>query len=251
MARAGFDPESHSGRALRNILESYPRDELFQVDLDTLLEFSLAVLELGERPRIRVLARRDKFDRFVSLLVYVPRDRYTTDTRVAIGNYLPKLLMAVSRPFIPPFRRARLRASIISSGATRGRRRLSPRPSWKRPSLESLALGGRFADACRAKFGPARGRKLIELYGRAFPEAYRASYDADMAVADVTLLELFVGDRSTAVDLIGGSLPSPRVSMRLMSKGGPVPLSTRVPVLEAMGFTVLEEKTFEIDRPDG
>ncbi len=252
MARAGFDPESHSGRALRNILESYPRDELFQIDLDTLLEFSLAVLELGERPRIRVLARRDKFDRFVSLLVYVPRDRYTTDTRVAIGNYLAEAFDGRVSSVYPAFPEGPLARVHYIIGRDEG-----PTPAVAQTELEAAVaritrnwVDG-FADACRAKFGPARGRKLIELYGRAFPEAYRASYDADMAVADVTLLELFVGDRSTAVDLIAGSLPSPRVSMRLMSKGGPVPLSARVPVLEAMGFTVLEEKTFEIDRPDG
>ena len=79
------------------------------------------------------------------------------------------------------------------------------------------------ADACRAKFGPARGRQLIEIYLRGFPEAYRASYDVDTAVADVALLERFVGDRQTVVDIIGGALPSPRVSMRLMSRGGMVP----------------------------
>ncbi|PKR88024.1 NAD-glutamate dehydrogenase [Pleomorphomonas diazotrophica] len=250
MARAGFDPESHSGRALRNILESYPRDELFQVDLDTLLEFSLSILELGERPRIRVLARRDKFDRFVSLLVYVPRDRYNTDTRLAIGNYLADAFAGRVSSVYPAFPEGPLARVHYIIGRDEG-----PTPAVAQAELEAAVAritrnwGDGFADACRAKYGPARGRKLIELYGRAFPEAYRASYDAETAVADVALLELFVGDRWTAVELIGGSLPSPRVSMRLMSRGGPVPLSARVPVLEAMGFTVLEEKTFEIDRP--
>ncbi|MCM5554474.1 NAD-glutamate dehydrogenase [Pleomorphomonas sp. NRK KF1] len=249
MARAGFDPESHSGRALRNILESYPRDELFQVDLDTLLDFSLAILELGERPRIRVLARRDKFDRFVSLLVYVPRDRYNTDTRLAIGDYLADAFDGRVSSVYPAFPEGPLARVHYIIGRDEG-----ATPAVAQAELEAAVARitrnwcDGFADACRAKFGPARGRKLIELYGRAFPDAYRASYSAEMAVADVALLELFVGDRGTAVDLIGGSLPSPRVSMRLMSRGGPVPLSARVPVLEAMGFTVLEEKTFEIGR---
>ncbi|MBS1180936.1 MAG: gdhB [Proteobacteria bacterium] len=249
MARAGFDPESHSGRALRNILESYPRDELFQIDLDTLLEFSLAILELGERPRIRVLARRDKFDRFVSLLVYVPRDRYTTDTRLAIGSYLANAFAGRVSSVYPAFPEGPLARVHYIIGRDEG-----PTPAVAQTELEAAVAritrtwGDGFADACRAKFGPARGRTLIDLYGRAFPEAYRASYTAETAVADVTLLELFVGDRRVAVDLIGGSLPSPRISMRLMSRGGPVPLSARVPVLEAMGFVVLEEKTFEIER---
>ena len=86
--RAGFDPSSHSGKALVNVLETYPRDELFQIDEDTLYQFALAILQLDERPRVRVLPRRDRFDRFVSVLVYVPRDRYDSQIRAAIGNYL-------------------------------------------------------------------------------------------------------------------------------------------------------------------
>jgi glutamate dehydrogenase len=76
VSRAGFDLDGHSGKALINVLENYPRDELFQIDEDTLHNFALTVLQLDERPRVRVLPRRDRFDRFVSVLVYVPRDRF-------------------------------------------------------------------------------------------------------------------------------------------------------------------------------
>src|SRR6202012_4950665 len=89
--RAGFDPSSHSGKALVNVLESYPRDELFQIDEDTLYEFAMAILGLDERPRVRVLARRDRFDRFVSVLVYVPRERYDSEVRARIGAYLAEV----------------------------------------------------------------------------------------------------------------------------------------------------------------
>ena len=83
LTRAGFDPQTHSGKALVNVLETYPRDELFQIDEDTLYHFALSILQLEERPRVRVLARRDRFDRFVSVLVYVPRERYSGAVRAA------------------------------------------------------------------------------------------------------------------------------------------------------------------------
>src|SRR5262249_57333003 len=86
--RAGFDPNSHSGKALVNVLENYPRDELFQIDEDTLYQFALAILQLDARPRVRVLPRYDRFDRFVSVLVYVPRERYDSGVRLEIGRYL-------------------------------------------------------------------------------------------------------------------------------------------------------------------
>ena len=86
--RAGFDLSSYFGKALINVLETYPRDELFQIDEDTLYQFALAILQLDERPRVRVLPRRDRFDRFVAVLVYIPRDRYSGEIRAAVGDYL-------------------------------------------------------------------------------------------------------------------------------------------------------------------
>ena len=78
IARAGFDPSSYASRALLNVLENYPRDELFQIDEDTLYHFAIDIMNLSERPRVRALARVDEFDRFVSVLVFVPKDRYDT-----------------------------------------------------------------------------------------------------------------------------------------------------------------------------
>src|ERR1700733_2773406 len=102
--RAGFDASSHSGKALVNVLENYPRDELFQIDEEMLYHFALAILQLDERPRVRVLPRRDRFDRFVSVLVYVPRERYDSHIRVAIGDYLATAFhgrLSAYHPFFP------------------------------------------------------------------------------------------------------------------------------------------------------
>ena len=104
MRRSGFDPDSHSGKAFAAVLESYSRDELFQIDEDTLFGFVLAIMHLDERPRVRVLARRDRFDRFVSIMVFVPRERYDSAARIAIGNYLAgayKGRVSAFYPFFP------------------------------------------------------------------------------------------------------------------------------------------------------
>ncbi len=101
--RAGFEPSSHSGKALVNVLETYPRDELFQIDEDTLYRFALEILQLDERPRVRVLPRRDRFDRFVSILVYAPRDRYDSHIRALIGDYLANAYKGRVRAFYPFF----------------------------------------------------------------------------------------------------------------------------------------------------
>src|SRR6202050_4570554 len=100
---AGFDANSHSGKALVNVIETYPRDELFQIDEDLLYQYVLAILQLADRPRVRVLPRRDRFDRFVSVLVYVPRDRFDSRIRAAIGDYLAETFKGRLRAFYPFF----------------------------------------------------------------------------------------------------------------------------------------------------
>ena len=115
LTRAGFDPDGHSGKALVNVLENYPRDELFQIDEDTLYHFALAVLQLDERPRVRVLPRRDRFDRFVSVLVYVPRERYDSDVRKAIGDYLAERLQGPGERLPPVLSRKGRSCACISS----------------------------------------------------------------------------------------------------------------------------------------
>ena len=136
-ARAGFDPNSHSGKALANVLEHYPRDELFQIDEDTLYSFALAILQLDERPRVRVLARRDRFDRFVSVLVFVPRERYDSDIRAKIGDYLARAFIGRVSAFYPylPGEGPLVRVHFIigrSGGAT---------PEVDRATLEREVVG--------------------------------------------------------------------------------------------------------------
>ncbi|MCP6330156.1 NAD-glutamate dehydrogenase, partial [Klebsiella pneumoniae] len=77
----GFDPNSHSGRILQNTLEAYPRDDLFQIETDLLIRFIEQIMELSDRPRVRVLARIDRFDRFVSAIIFVPREEYNSYLR--------------------------------------------------------------------------------------------------------------------------------------------------------------------------
>ncbi|MBN9011144.1 MAG: NAD-glutamate dehydrogenase, partial [Rhizobiales bacterium] len=133
--RMGHAPASHSGKALANVLESYPRDELFQIDADMLHDFAADILALGERPRVRVLVRPDRFDRYVSILVFVPRDRYDSDAGERIGSYLATAFdghVSVAYPAFP---------DISSSGAVRGRRRSRRGRSSRRRSSASSAHG--------------------------------------------------------------------------------------------------------------
>ncbi len=131
-------PTAIPARRLPNVVETYPRDELFQIDEDTLFRNALTIMQLDERPRIRVLPRRDRFDRFVSVLVYVPRDRFSSATRVAIGNFLAEIYkgrLSAFYPFFPEGPLVRVHFIIARyEGAT---------PDPERASLEQAVASDR------------------------------------------------------------------------------------------------------------
>ncbi len=103
VAASGFSPTGHSGKALIAILEGFPRDELFQIDADTLENMAQGILRLEERPRTRLFVRRDKFDRFVSAFVFIPRDRFDSDVRRKVGDLLAEAFDGEVASFAPSF----------------------------------------------------------------------------------------------------------------------------------------------------
>ena len=142
MARAAFASEGHSARALQYILESYPRDELFQISLDELCETALGILHLQERPRVRLFVRRDPYGRFLSCLVFVPRDRYNTDLRERMQAILREAVNAFEVDFNVSLAESPL-ARIHFMARTRpgGRRRPSRSATSKRASRRPRAPG--------------------------------------------------------------------------------------------------------------
>jgi glutamate dehydrogenase len=248
LRRAGFDPASHSGKALANVLETYPRDELFQIDEDTLYEFALMIQQLDERPRIRVLARRDRFDRFVSILVYVPRDRYDSSVRRRIGEYFAQVFKGRVSAFYPFFPDGPLTRIHFIIGRSEGE---TPNPD--RAALEDAIAGivrtwtDALAQALAEAHEPSRARALFERYRDAFSQGYREGYSPLDAVADIRVIEGLSAERPLGVDFYHrASDRQAVVGLKVLSHRRPIPLSERVPVLENMGFRVVDERTFHI-----
>jgi glutamate dehydrogenase len=250
LKRAGFDPDGHSGKALVNVLENYPRDELFQLDEDTLYRFAMAVLQLDERPRLRVLPRRDRFDRFVSILVYVPRERYDSEVRKAIGDYFAEVYhgrVAAFYPFFPegPLVRVHFIIALTPGDA----------PNPDRATLERAveALVRTWTDDLGDEIGraydPARANVLRQRYRHAFSDGYREIYSPATAVGDIRIIEGLSPDRPLGVDFHRrASDQDDAVRLKVWSWKRPIPLSERVPVLENMGFKVVDERTYLIAR---
>jgi glutamate dehydrogenase len=250
--RAGFDPSSHSGKALVNVLETYPRDDLFQIDDDTLYQFALAILQLDERPRVRVLPRRDRFDRFVSIIVYVPRDRYDSGVRAAIGTYLATAFEGRVSADYPFFTEGPLVRVHYIIGRNEGEAPNPDRAALDR-AVEAIVRSwtDELREALTARYDPERARSLFARYCEAFPIDYREIYPPAIAVGDMRALELLTPGRPLGVDFYRqGSAPSARGGLKVFSQSRPISLSERVPVLENMGFRVVDERTYHIQPRD-
>jgi len=252
VARANFDPASYAGRALLAVMENYPRDELFQIDEDTLFRFAMAIMNLSERPRIRALVRPDEFDRFISILVFVPKERYDTQVRQRIGAWLAEIYRGHVSAAYPAYPEGPLARTHFIIGRDEG-----ATPRIDQPTLEAgiAAIVRTWRDGLRetlmARIGGARARELASRYGDAFSAGYRETFAAEQAVADIDILERLSPDRPRAVRL--HHLPgetSACVGLCLFSLGTALPLSERVPILEDLGFRVLDERTYRIDVED-
>ena len=249
LQRAGFAEDSHSGKSLVNVLESYPRDDLFQIDEETLYAFALAIMQLEERPRVRVLARRDRFDRFVSVLVYVPRDRYGNHARTAIGNFLALTYKGRVSASFPSFTEGPLVRVHYIIGRNEGE---PPNPSRALLEDEVSAIVRTWADdlkdALALAHPPERAQALLARYRDAFSDGYREVYSPAIAVGDIRVIENLSADRPVDIDFYRRlGEPAASASLKLWSDRGPIPLSERVPVLENMGFRVVDERTHRID----
>ncbi len=232
------------------MLETYPRDELFQIDDDTLFRFALTILQLDERPRVRVLPRRDRLRTLRLGPRLSCRAIATTATSAGrVGDCWPPPTTVTSRPSRRSFRKVRWCACTSSSPGARARRPIRTAPPWRRRSPASCALG---STACRRRLSalmiraPRHGRWPSAI-ADAFSAAYREAFTPAVAVDDIAAIEA-LSPRCSArrrfhrreQDQDGSA------ALKVWSYGRPIPLSERVPVLEHMGFRWSTKSTYHV-----
>ena len=244
--KAGFPPESHAGKSLVNVLDTFPRDELFQISRDDLVAWSTAILDLDLRPRVRVFARVDRFDRFVSVLVYAPRDRYSTRVRERIGAYLADAYKGYITAFYPYFTEGQLVRVHFIVGRTEGTTPQIPTETLER---EVAALVKTWQDGLVETLEEVEpgGTTLAKKYVGAFSAGYAETFTPARALEDIERIERLGAGKPLAIDFYtethGGT---PRLRAAVYRFDAPIRLSERVPVLENLGFSVVDERTYEV-----
>ncbi|MFE6778875.1 NAD-glutamate dehydrogenase [Streptomyces sp. NPDC057702] len=259
LSAAGFTPQSHDGRDLLQILETYPRDELFQTPVDQLRSITTSVLYLQERRRLRLFLRQDEYGRYYSALVYLPRDRYTTGVRLRLIDILKEELNGTSVDFTAWNTESilsRLHFVIrVAPGATLADLTDADADRIEARLVEAArSWADGFAEALSAEVGEEHAAELLRRYANAFPEGYKADHTPRAAVSDLQHLERLTapgGEREFALSLYEpvGAGPGER-RFKIYRSGGQVSLSAVLPVLQRLGVEVVDERPYELRSAD-
>ncbi|MFI9822465.1 NAD-glutamate dehydrogenase [Streptomyces sp. NPDC052013] len=252
LERAGFSPHSHDGRDLLQILETYPRDELFQTPVDELRAIVTSVLYLQERRRLRLYLRQDEYGRYYSALVYLPRDRYTTGVRLRIIDILKEELGGISVDFTAWNTESILSRLHFVVRVPQGTELPELSDADKERIEARLVEAARswadgFGEALNAEFGEERAAELLRRYSDAFPEGYKADHSPRSAVADLVRLEQLDEEKNFELSLYEpvGAAPEER-RFKIYRKGEAVSLSAVLPVLQRLGVEVVDERPYEL-----
>src|SRR5215210_5365228 len=248
LQRAGFPEGSHNEKDLIEILETYPRDELFQVSKEELFEIAMGILHLQERQRVRFFVRRDTYGRFFSCLVFVPRDRYNTLIRERMQDILLKAFDGVNVEY-----NVRLSESVLA----RVHFIIYTKPGEK-PEYDEEDIEGRLVETTRSwtdnlydalieQYGEEQGTELFRKYRDAFPPGYRAGFLPRTAVSDIQRMEALKSEDDLEMSLYHPiEEPDNFLGFKLFRLGEQVSLSGILPLLEDMGVEVVDERPHEI-----
>jgi glutamate dehydrogenase len=250
--KADFPPDSHNEKALREILEIHPRDELLQTPTGELFEIVMGILHLGERQRLRLFIRRDTFGRFLSCLVFVPRDRFNTENRRRIESILRNTFQAESIDYT-----TRVSESVL----VRLHYLIYTEPALTRDyntrDIEMLLVAATrswqddLEAALMSDYGEEEANRILRRYSDAFPLGYRADWVAQSALKDIEQIEKLPVPDGLAMDVYR-PLEEPMVMRaKLYRSGGALALSDMLPMFENLGVEVADERPYELTLRDG
>jgi len=252
LQRANVNLDSHEGKSLLRVIETFPRDELFVAKVDELYRIITAVHAIAERKQVRLFLRRDADGKFYSCFVYTPKDIYNTDLREKIQNTLFVALNAVESEFNTYFSESVLTrvhfifrvgdgTHVDADEAELEKRIIQVSKSWDDMLDESLV----------EEFGEERGTFYAHLYERAFPPGYQHDFDPRVGVTDIKAIRNLDNENDIGLSLYRVLEDKPNVvRFRLFHIGEPLILSDIMPILENLGLRAVGERPYGIVRHD-
>ncbi len=252
MKNSGLNPRGHAGKVLLNIIETLPRDDLIQGSEEELLEIAMGVFYMQERRRIRMFARMDVYHRFVSCLVYVPKERFNTELRQAMEKVLSESFNAQEITFSTYFSEsvlARIHFMI----------RINPLESvefdFREIEKRLIEVGRSWADDLQFfladSFGEEKGNSLFAHYKNAFPVAYTSNFSPRTAVFDIKHME-----QLSEINSLGLNFYRPldelsdNFRLKIYQHDVTIPLSDVIPIVENLGLRAISERPYVLKFED-
>ncbi|WP_417623930.1 NAD-glutamate dehydrogenase [Paremcibacter congregatus] len=253
VSESGFSAESHDGRALMHILETLPRDELFQIDEEQLLETAMGILHLKVVPRCRAFIRKDRFERYVSALVFVPRDLYDSTLRGKVETILCEAFngeLSSRYAQLSNERIARWHFIIRTKPGD------VPNPDTDSINKRLNEVAQRWTDHLQEvlndRWGEEVGTTLFRTYHKSFSESYREHFDARFAVTDIEKLEQLPESQNIQFNFYRlVEDPDHAIRLKIYTSRQTIALSDCLPMLENLGLRVVEENAFTVVTEEG
>ncbi len=248
MSASALKANSHAGKALMHILETLPRDELFQASSEELLDLATGVLDLQERRQTRLFIRRERFGRFFSCLVFIPRDRFNTENREKIQAILKRALKGERLDFTVRVGESKLaRVNVIVRPRAGGAVQFDCKAIEDRIKQAIRSWSDELTENLIREHGEERGLELSRRFGQAFPASYMEDVSPHVATHDVV-------NAASLRDLddLRMSLYRPRqrddrrLRFKLFKHGDPIPLSDVLPMLENLGLRIVSERPYRL-----
>ncbi|MDZ7770113.1 MAG: NAD-glutamate dehydrogenase [Woeseiaceae bacterium] len=252
--RTHLDPSGHRGKSLLHILDSFPRDELFQSSVHDLVRTTTGILNLQDRHRVKFFLRRDTFRRFFSCIVYVPKEKYTTSIRQRIEEILLDAFDGISVDSSVQISDSPLaRVHLIVRTNVGARPRISMRRIEQRIAAAVVTWRDKLRRELMDRFGHEEAPILYREFGEGFPAAYEADTEPAAACLDVKRVDgLLKGEHNNYLLLyrpknaVGDAL-----NFRTFQKDHPLLLSNVLPILEDMGTEVHSERPYKVQLRNG
>ena len=250
ITKTGYEYASHNQKAIRHILEKYPRDEIFQMPENLLFKHANSILRLQEKPQIALYTRTDPFGRYISCLVYIPRDRYETKLRLKIQSVLEESLggKTTNHKVLQDDSPLSRVLFLIDINA------LDSIPKFSEKKLENniIRAAQNWSDVLSEAIednidNPIRAAELVDNYSNAFPTGYKEHYAAKQAVLDIEKIEDIIATDDIELELYEESNDEQKeIRLKLYRNTTPLALSDVLPILENIGLNVITELPSEI-----
>ena len=248
--RSHLDPSGHRGKALLHILDSFPRDELFQSSIQDLVRTTGGILNLQERQRVRFFLRRDTFRRFYSCIVYIPRDKYSTAIRRRVEVILMEAFSGTSVDSSVQITDSPLaRVHLIIRTAPGDRPRISIKDIEQEIADAVVSWKDKLRGELTDKYDQHVGLALYRKYGEIFPAAYEEEITPDIACRDVKRIDRMIDQGESKSFLLYNPASSAEIHMhfKTFQRDHPFYLSTALPILEDMGTEVHSERPYRLN----